>query len=121
MVSSTDVMTGFILTLVMRVVTLGLMTSTTPSLLRHSRLSCMERLQSTFRGTTLVDDEGDKLPCKLKRQKSEGNIPILLENETNVPLYIENKRTLALVDSGANFSSINQNFCTEHNVPILPH
>ncbi|SAM01524.1 hypothetical protein [Absidia glauca] len=50
------------------------------------RADDVERLQSTFRGTTLDDDEDDKLPY-----------------------------------SGANFSSINKNFCTEHNVPILPH
>lgn len=75
---------------------------------------------------TLVDDmeisdlEDDKMSCKHKKNK-ERELVHFIDGETDVPIYVESVAIRALVDSGANFSSLNKSFCITNNIPILKY
>ncbi|KAI8330625.1 hypothetical protein BC941DRAFT_440343 [Chlamydoabsidia padenii] len=66
------------------------------------------QLSSLFKGQAQVTD---KLPCKSNKRKELKKDEYTLKDEINVPLYLETEPILALVDSGANFSSVNKRFC----------
>jgi hypothetical protein len=58
--------------------------------------------------------------CKQKNNKVDDlSRQYILDNEINVPLFLENHKVLALLDSGANFSSVSHSFCLDHKITIL--
>ena len=67
-----------------------------------------------------LSDIEDMIQCKPKRHEKKRNI-IEIEGEVNVPIYVEELPILALVDSGANFSSLNKKFCLQNNICIIEH
>ncbi|CDH52554.1 hypothetical protein RO3G_11965 [Lichtheimia corymbifera JMRC:FSU:9682] len=56
--------------------------------------------------------------CKLQSRMATKNDTKSHADEITIPVMIENKRVLALLDSGANFSSIDTNFCKDLGIQI---
>ncbi|SAL96765.1 hypothetical protein, partial, partial [Absidia glauca] len=77
-----------------------------------------------------AEDDYDKMSCKSamhtnkRDQDLTDSSPLNFDNvpgDVNVPIIIENLRVIALVDGGANFSSLDQNFCISNKIQIEYH
>ncbi|SAM00567.1 hypothetical protein [Absidia glauca] len=74
------------------------------------------------------DPPGDKMTCKIQRAQNKQHsdltdFPFLhtVMNDINVPITIECIQTVALVDGGANFSALDQQFCLTNKIPFDKH
>ncbi|SAM07224.1 hypothetical protein [Absidia glauca] len=73
-----------------------------------------------------TDSPIDKMDCKYSRTQAKENLKLTdsgLENsdEVYVPITVENVQIMALVDGGANFTSLDQKFCLKNKIPFVKY